>query len=153
MKTKWKWDFWYYWKYLLDFCITDKLEAFTNYKVKFRYFLKTRKVRSHFEFKDSGHTVNWEILTNALKQVYKRKLSEAFTIEHFNSIVGRGFLTPTILWRPPSYNASPPPLFKCFPNPSPLTPPTVFVALFLWLNVWSGQTNVCWTYTCWDLIP
>ena len=28
--------------------IIEKLEAFTNYKVKFRYFWKTRKVRSLF---------------------------------------------------------------------------------------------------------
>ena len=32
--------------------IIDKLEAFTNYKVKVRYFWKTRKVRSLFVFKD-----------------------------------------------------------------------------------------------------
>ena len=32
--------------------IIDKLEAFTNYKVKFRYFWKTRKVRSLFVLKD-----------------------------------------------------------------------------------------------------
>ena len=32
--------------------IIDKLEALTNYKVKFRYFWKTRKVRSFFALKD-----------------------------------------------------------------------------------------------------
>ena len=32
--------------------IIDKLEAFTNYKVKFRYFWKTRNVRSLFVLKD-----------------------------------------------------------------------------------------------------
>ena len=32
--------------------ISDKVEAFTNYKVKFRYFWKTRKVRSLFVLKD-----------------------------------------------------------------------------------------------------
>ena len=32
--------------------IIDKLEAFTNYKVKLRYFWKTRKVRSYFVLKD-----------------------------------------------------------------------------------------------------
>ena len=32
--------------------IIDKLEAFTNYKVKFRYFWKIRKVRSLFVLKD-----------------------------------------------------------------------------------------------------
>ena len=32
--------------------IIDKLEAFTNYKVKFRYFWKTRNVRSLFVLRD-----------------------------------------------------------------------------------------------------
>ena len=32
--------------------IIDKLEAFTNYKVKFRYFWKTKKVRPLFVLKD-----------------------------------------------------------------------------------------------------
>ena len=32
--------------------IIDNLEAFTNYKVKFRYFWKTRKVRYLFVLKD-----------------------------------------------------------------------------------------------------
>ena len=30
-------------------CIIDKLEAFTNHQVKFRYFWKTKKVRSLFQ--------------------------------------------------------------------------------------------------------
>ena len=33
-------------------CIIEKLETFTDYKVKFRYFWKTRKVRSLFLLKD-----------------------------------------------------------------------------------------------------
>ena len=109
---------------------------FTNCKVKFRYFWKTRKVRSlyvlqdpvthkantfymgtcscsefyvgetkqncdlrwreHFSTKKTsevvdhlllnpGHTVNWEILTNAPKQANKRRILEAFyirTLQH-----------------------------------------------------------------------
>ena len=48
-------------KFQIPFCkrienkisdIIDKLEALTNYKVKFRYFWKTRKVRSFFALKD-----------------------------------------------------------------------------------------------------
>ena len=113
------------------FRIIDKQEAFTNYKVKFRYLWKTRKVRSIFVLKNpvahkanviykgtcscsefyaaetkrntkvrwrehcstkkmsevgdhllvnSGHTVHWEILTNAPRQVNKRKILEAFYI-------------------------------------------------------------------------
>ena len=38
--------------------IIDKLEAFTNYKANFRYFRKTRKVRSLFVLNDPLFTLN-----------------------------------------------------------------------------------------------
>ena len=113
-------------------CIIDKLEALTNYKVKFRYFCKTSKVISLFALKDlviqkanivnkgtykcsefyvgetkpnsevrygehyctkktfevgdhillnTGHTINWEILTNAPKQANNWKILENLYIQ------------------------------------------------------------------------
>ena len=109
--------------------IIQKLDYFTGNNVKFRYYWKTRKVRSLFPLKDlvihktnviykgtcsckdfyigetkrnadirwrehgslkkssevgdhllanPGHTITWQILTNAPKQSYKRKILEAF---------------------------------------------------------------------------
>ena len=57
-------------------------ETKRNTEVRWREHCSTKKT---FEVGDylllnPGHTVNWEILTNAPKQVNKRKILEAFYI-------------------------------------------------------------------------
>ena len=61
-------------------------EAKRNTEVRWKEHCSTKKtseVGDHL-LMNPGHTVNWEILTNAPKQVNKRKILEFFTFEHFN---------------------------------------------------------------------
>ena len=77
----------------------------------------------------------------------KAKSLKHQTIQKYQTIVGRGVLTPpppTILWRSPPILPSPPlPLFKFCPTPPPSlsppipTPTALSVVLFLWQIGWS----------------
>ena len=58
-------------------------ETKRNYEVRWKEHCsakKTSELADHLLL-NPGHTVNWEILTNVLKQVNKRKISEAFYIQ------------------------------------------------------------------------
>ena len=67
--------------------IFNKLEEFTNNKVKFVYHWKTRKLKSLFPLKhlltNPGHTINWQVITSALHQQNKWKILEAYYITKF----------------------------------------------------------------------
>ena len=74
---------------LLNYRNLEVEEIKQNTEVRWREHCFTRKmseVGDHL-LMNPGHTGNWEILTNATKQVNEQKILEAFYIKTFQSIL------------------------------------------------------------------
>ena len=100
-------------------------------------------------------------------QVFSRIFPRLFRISYFQNsslwfIVGRGFLTPSMLWRPP--NIPYPNFFKFCPTPLShcvqLSPPLLFF-MFCFFD-WMGDCAtfdmlfhlmILWIYKCRTLVP